>query len=705
MANKHYLVLLMVLMVILPGFAKVHGEDFGKVMPLGDSITFGANTPGGYRDPLYQLLISKGHTLQYVGTLNTNSTALLNADGRQYHQGMSGWVIATGGGRTGLYEYITDWMAATDPDVILLMIGTNDCGIGYDIPNVHVRLDALVERIFTNKPTVRLLLATVVPSSDPPTEANVVILNAQIPAIVTNHQALGRNIQLVPMYDALNASTDLVDTLHPDRGGYHKMATTWYESMTGDIPSDIILSGQSVSGPDGSSVEETYAVDIVTNDLISDSSTTLLSWSRGEVNFEHNTLNDGGYGGTLVSETFNEGYLPCTYTYELDTSIAPYGYNITQIRTYAGYPSDGPCIANQKYAMLVDYVDGNPDFVWVENFEYSPFSSSNSDPVAATKVTLTSKTGTIVSGISRIRFVLLDHGHARGQYDGSIYQEIDVLGVPIAPPDPALVAHWQFNENGGSVAADSSGIGYDGQLMNMDPASWTAGKQCAGLSFDGTDDYVVISGYKGILGVASRTCTAWIKTTATSQSTILSWGTRDFGQHWTFRTEADGTLGVGIWGGVIHTTATVNDGRWHNVAAVLINDGSPSVNEILLFIDGVLQIDATANTTQSINTAGFQDVMIGMYESATGPALLFDGLIDDVRIYNYALSYGEIQGIYQQYALIADTEPDGDIDLNDFAFLAGYWLISDPSPADLTCDDTVDLDDLMILVDEWLGSI
>ena len=43
------------------------------------------------------------------------------------------------------------------------------------------------------------------------------------------------------------------------------------------------------------------------------------------------------------------------------------------------------------------------------------------------------------------------------------------------------------------------------------------------MSFNGTDDYVAITGYKGIGGAGARTVSAWIKTTATDQS-IISWG-------------------------------------------------------------------------------------------------------------------------------------------------------------------------------------
>ncbi|MCI0498283.1 MAG: M12 family metallo-peptidase, partial [Planctomycetales bacterium] len=137
----------------------------------------------------------------------------------------------------------------------------------------------------------------------------------------------------------------------------------------------------------------------------------------------------------------------------------------------------------------------------------------------------------------------------------------------LAYSHPNLVAWYKFDDAAGTTAADSYGT-LDGQING---AAWSSdATRGSVLSFDGIDDYVQISGYKGITGTTSRTCSAWIKTTSTQQSTILSWGTEQSSQRWTFRTESNGTLAVGIGGGYTRTAAlAVNDGQWHHVAAVL----------------------------------------------------------------------------------------------------------------------------------------
>ena len=229
-----------------------------------------------------------------------------------------------------------------------------------------------------------------------------------------------------------------------------------------------------------------------------------------------------------------------------------------------------------------------------------------------------------------------------GMMDDVCIYDRDLDGIEISPVSYAagLVNHWKFDESMGTAADDSVGSRH-GELHNMAVSGWSSGRAGNALSFDGINDYVEVTGYKGIVGTQSRTCCAWIKTTSTQQGNIVSWGAEQNGQRWSFRAESDGTLSVGVYGGHIYTTATVNNGQWHHVAAVLNDDGSPSVDEIHLYIDGILQ-STTADSTQSIETIASQDVMIGAYQNAGVPASYFNGLLDDVCIYDRALESSEI---------------------------------------------------------------
>ena len=91
-------------------------------------------------------------------------------------------------------------------------------------------------------------------------EPDVQAFNATIPGIVANHQALGQNVVYVPMYEAMNINTDLVDGLHPNALGYQHMAQAWdtalhplpYDSWThGTFANGTLTDPTPTGDPDG----------------------------------------------------------------------------------------------------------------------------------------------------------------------------------------------------------------------------------------------------------------------------------------------------------------------------------------------------------------------------------------------------------------------------------------------------------------------
>jgi len=203
------------------------------------------------------------------------------------------------------------------------------------------------------------------------------------------------------------------------------------------------------------------------------------------------------------------------------------------------------------------------------------------------------------------------------------------------------VAHWKFDETTGSTAADDA-FSSHGTLFNFptNDSQWTTGQIDGALDFDGVNDYVQISGYKGITGPQSRTVSAWIKTSTTGS--IISWGSASGnGQKWLIRLDSTtGALRTAVQGGSIVGVTDISDNQWHHIAATLNDDGSPDVSEIKLYVDGIEE-GYSSVSDQIINTAASNDVVIGAIDS-TG---YFNGLIDDVRIYSRAISPAEIQNI------------------------------------------------------------
>lgn len=246
------------------------------------------------------------------------------------------------------------------------------------------------------------------------------------------------------------------------------------------------------------------------------------------------------------------------------------------------------------------------------------------------------------------RFKLNGYAETYANWDGEIddvriydrvlrADEIQVLA-------DASVAHWEFDENNGSIAFDSS-LSFNHTTVNG--AQWVNGKLGTALAFGGTGDYVQADNYAGITGDRSRTCAAWIKTTGTD-GVILSWGLAETGKKWIFRVGSTGQLEVGVWNGFIRGTSLVNDGQWHHIAAVLENDGYPTLDEIRLYVDGVEQTTSCYNYVGDlphICTDNTQLVLVGARYDNLAYADFFYGVIDDVRIYERALTQTEIQAL------------------------------------------------------------
>jgi lysophospholipase L1-like esterase len=202
-----------------------------KIMPLGDSITKGTGSAyaWGYREPLYVNLINNGYSFDFVGGLTDGAFPDPN------HEGHYGWradEILNGRTSEPAAGKLANWLPASQPDVILLHIGTNDITQGnQDANEVNSILNVIDAYEVTSGKNIPVVLACIidrVPNS-PATTA----YNNDLNTMASKRIANGDNIVVVNMQYVLNYSTDMADSLHPNNSGYVKMANVWYNALTG----------------------------------------------------------------------------------------------------------------------------------------------------------------------------------------------------------------------------------------------------------------------------------------------------------------------------------------------------------------------------------------------------------------------------------------------------------------------------------------
>jgi len=130
--------------------------------------------------------------------------------------------------------------------------------------------------------------------------------------------------------------------------------------------------------------------------------------------------------------------------------------------------------------------------------------------------------------------------------------------TPAEAGTTGLQAHYEFE----GTYSDSSGNARHGTAMG----SPTFVKVGQAISLRGLNDYVEITGYKGILGPNAFSITAWIRTTLPEEQQIVYYGTHSSGQRCEFRVDDTGDVRMGNGGGQVTSLTTVNDGGWHHVA-------------------------------------------------------------------------------------------------------------------------------------------
>ena len=238
-----------------------------KILSLGDSITDGYWTSGAYRKYMYHDLEQMGYNIDMVGPKGSNSnTFTYNGQTVSYddnNAGYSGYAIqemTTKEHRSGILETIQgtwyngqNMIAAYQPDIVLLQIGTNDVLSNYN-DGITDRLENLVNVILQDLDSDSTIFVSTIPDIDAYTRADwlgayginawgstqeekdqlmetvtgcIDTYNTSIYNLVLKMQGEGKNVQFADINSVVDYKTDLYDGVHPNEAGYENMGNYW----------------------------------------------------------------------------------------------------------------------------------------------------------------------------------------------------------------------------------------------------------------------------------------------------------------------------------------------------------------------------------------------------------------------------------------------------------------------------------------------
>jgi len=217
--------------------------DVIKIMPVGDSITYGMGETGGYRKYLYDNLTQKGYNIDMVGPEGSNSAQTNGIRYDDNHAGYSGYQIKEipdwgrqQGNEGSLYNKLKSKNAVkqAQPDIILLIIGTNDMTANRSMDACASDLRALLDLMLADMPSNGIIFMGSIPefTAYGGNAQRVANYNNTVKKVAEEYASKGKNVKFADVHGSLNGTADLgSDQLHPNGGGYKKMGNFWAEVL------------------------------------------------------------------------------------------------------------------------------------------------------------------------------------------------------------------------------------------------------------------------------------------------------------------------------------------------------------------------------------------------------------------------------------------------------------------------------------------
>lgn len=215
-------------------FAPCPATGACKILPLGDSITWGVNYDGGYRVKLFSSALTDNKTITYVGKLSNGPSTVSGTTFPKNNEGHSGWTIqqiddiVTGKSTDTNYNG-KKMMVDLAPHIVLLHAGTNDTS--RSPTGMPDRLGSLIDHILADGPDVLLVVTTIVPIKQGSYGTVGESFNKEVPGVVQKRIDAGKHVILVDMFKAFPSSGLSSDGVHPNQSGYDWMAGVWYDAI------------------------------------------------------------------------------------------------------------------------------------------------------------------------------------------------------------------------------------------------------------------------------------------------------------------------------------------------------------------------------------------------------------------------------------------------------------------------------------------
>ena len=269
-----------------------------KIMPLGDSITKGYagsyNSRGqhitiGYRGPLFNLLVTAGYNVDFVGTRRDGPPSIPFFGVPQYYdydnEGHSGWeAVQLSSDATypqfDMLSHIDSFLVSNKPDIILMQLGTNDLETGQSPEGVVNDINTLLNKIYSYNSDIVVFLAKIINRglqvysqdssfyqydsqtysfNDPEAPPNIrettrnfnLLLGDNAEGRIIN----GDKIVLLNLETAItNYNEDssafssypygeLIDSYHPNQRGYNELANVWFNVLNYYFIGKPVLAG------------------------------------------------------------------------------------------------------------------------------------------------------------------------------------------------------------------------------------------------------------------------------------------------------------------------------------------------------------------------------------------------------------------------------------------------------------------------------